>query len=59
MKFYAHEKAAALIESRAPVRTYEIHQPDSADKFSFWLIATLVSIFILLLFYSQRIQGLM
>jgi hypothetical protein len=30
-----------------------------SERFNFWLITTMLAAFILLLFYSQKIQGLM
>lgn len=32
---------------------------DASERFHFWLITTMLTLFILLLFYSQKTQGLM
>jgi len=47
-----------MIESR-PKIPHGIQKDESAGKFHFWLIVTMLAVFILLLFYSQKVQGLM
>jgi hypothetical protein len=63
MKLSTKEKrtvGAITIESRQMISNIEsVRQADSAERFHFWLTIALLVIFILLLFYSQKIQGLM
>ena len=64
MTFYVQNEetrrsAAVMADTSRNIYHDESYQEDSADKFHFWLIVTILTVFILLLFYSQKIQGLM
>ena len=64
MTFYAQNDetrrgAAVMTDPSRNIYHDEVHQEDSADKFHFWLVVSMLAVFILLLFYSQKIQGLM
>jgi hypothetical protein len=61
MKFYTEEEGgvATVAETSGISRHHGyMQQADSPDRFQFWLVVTLLAIFILLLFYSQKIHGL-